>query len=99
MSNFEKSSMQRLKETSKDFEIWWDSSPLVFAPWAKEMADKADPSDKDKITAQLKVLFDQDNPVNTLFDGVTTNPKLTSTAIKILKDKMTIRFESYSKSV
>ena len=45
MPEFEKSSMHRLHETSEDFEIWWDSSPLVFAPWAKDMIDKADPAD------------------------------------------------------
>jgi transaldolase len=89
MPEFEKSSMQRLHETSGDFEIWWDSSPLVFAPWAKDMIDKADPADKDKLEKRLKVLFDPDNPTATLFDGVTTNPKLTNTAIGILKDEMT----------
>jgi len=88
MPEFEKSSMQRLSETSKDFEIWWDSSPLVFAPWAKDMIDKADPADKDKLEKRLKVLFDPDKPENCLFDGVTTNPKLTNTAIGILKDEM-----------
>ena len=88
MPEFEKSSMQRLSETSKDFEIWWDSSPLVFAPWAKDMIDKADPADKDKLEKRLKVFFDPDKPENCLFDGVTTNPKLTNTAIGILKDEM-----------
>jgi transaldolase len=89
MPEFKKSSMQRLSETSKDFEIWWDSSPLVFAPWAKEMVEKADPAQKDKLKKRLKILFDTENPADCLFDGVTTNPKLTSTAISILKDEMT----------
>lgn len=89
MPQHKKSAMQRLKETSDVFEIWWDSSPLVFAPWAEEMVEKADPADKEKLRAQLKVLFDPDSPEDCLFDGVTTNPKLTSTAIGILKDEMT----------
>jgi transaldolase len=89
MPEFKKSSMQRLHETSVDFEIWWDSSPLVFTPWVEEMVEKADPADKDKLKERLKILFDPDNPADCLFDGVTTNPKLTNTAIGILKDEMT----------
>jgi transaldolase len=88
MPEHKKSAMQHLKEISDVFEIWWDSSPLVFEPWAKEMIEKADPAHKDKLAAQLKVLFDTDNPSGCLFDGVTTNPKLTNTAIGILKDEM-----------
>jgi transaldolase len=30
-----KSSMERFNETSKELEIWWDSSPLVFESWKK----------------------------------------------------------------
>jgi transaldolase len=89
MPKFEKSSMQRLKETSDQFEIWWDSSPLVFNPWVEDMIKKADPEKRDMLKEQLKVLFDPDNPAGCLFDGVTTNPKLTSTAIGILEDEMT----------
>lgn len=88
MPKFKKSAMQRLSESSEDFEIWWDSSPLVFEPWRKEMLEKADPSDKDKIAKYLKILFDVNNYGDTLFDGVTTNPKLTATALKILSDEL-----------
>lgn len=45
MATYTKSAMQRLAETSKDFEIWWDSSPLIFNAWTKSMLDKA-PQDK-----------------------------------------------------
>jgi len=88
MPNYEKSAMQRLSETSEDMEIWWDSSPLVYEAWENEMLEKADPLKKDKLKGYLKTLFDMGNPVDTLFDGVTTNPKLTSTALKILSEEL-----------
>ena len=88
MPNYDKSAMERLSETSEKMEIWWDSSPLVYEAWEREMLEKADPSEKDKLKKQLKVLFDADNPVDTLFDGVTTNPKLTSTALSILSEEL-----------
>jgi transaldolase len=53
------------------------------------MLDKADPLQRDKLEAQLKILFDADNPADTLFDGVTTNPKLTNTALGILSEELT----------
>ena len=89
MPEYEKSAMQRLSETSDVMEIWWDSSPLVFGPWVDDMLAKADPEKREKLARQLKVLFDIDNPADCLFDGVTTNPKLTNTAIGILKNEMT----------
>ena len=89
MPNYEKSAMQRLSKTSDVMEIWWDSSPILFKAWEKEMLEKADPSKRDKLKGQLKILIDIDNPVGTLFDGVTTNPKLTSTALSILSEELT----------
>ena len=89
MPEYEKSAMERLSGTSDMMELWWDSSPLVFKPWTEEMLARTDPSKKEKLAGQLKILFDEENPENTLFDGVTTNPKLTNTAIGILKEEMT----------
>ena len=74
MATYTKSAMQRLAETSKDFEIWWDSSPLIFKAWTKSMLDKAPQDKKGELEKQLKVLFDYDRPEDTLFCGVTTNP-------------------------
>ena len=87
MPKSKKSPMQRLKETSDLFEIWWDSSPLVFDPWTQDMIEKVDEEKKELLKQQLKVLFDTGDPASCLFDGVTTNPKLTSAAIGILEDK------------
>ncbi len=88
MSDFEKSAMQRLSETSDVMELWWDSSPLVFDKWKDSVLEKAKTEDREKLEAQLKILFDKDNPADCLFDGVTTNPKLTNTALGILSGEM-----------
>ncbi|MCK5567538.1 MAG: transaldolase [Actinomycetia bacterium] len=88
MPDFEKSAMQRLSEISDVMELWWDSSPLVFNKWKDSVLEKAKPEDREKLEAQLKVLFDADNPGDCLFDGVTTNPKLTNTALGILSSEM-----------
>ena len=88
MSEYKKSAMQRLSETSVVMELWWDSSPLIFNKWMDSFIEKAKPEDKEKLKAQLKVLFDTDNPGNCLFDGVTTNPKLTNTALGMMTEEM-----------
>jgi len=86
MPEYEKSVMQRLSETSDNMELWWDSSPLIFDTWKKEMLERAEPSRKERLEKQLKVLFDTENPQDTLFDGVTTNPKLTRKVLDLLPD-------------
>lgn len=88
MSEYKKSAMQRLSETSDVMELWWDSSPLVFGKWRDSVLEKAKPEDREKLEAQLKVLFDTDNPGDCLFDGVTTNPKLTNTALSLMSEEM-----------
>ena len=88
MSEYKKSAMQRLSETSDVMEIWWDSSPLVFNKWKNSVLEKAKPEDREKLEAQLKVLFDADKPGDCLFDGVTSNPKLTNTALGLLSSEM-----------
>ncbi len=86
MPEYEKSAMQRLSETSDNMELWWDSSPLIFDTWKEEMLEKAEPSRKERLEKQLEVLFDTGNPQDTLFDGVTTNPKLTRKVLDLLPD-------------
>lgn len=86
MSEYDKSAMQRLSETSDNMELWWDSSPLIFDTWKKEMLEKAEPLKKEMLEKQLTVLFDDKNPEDTLFDGVTTNPKLTRKVLDLLPD-------------
>lgn len=76
MPTFTKSAMERLAKSSDAIELWWDSNPLIFNAWVKKMVEKAAPGDKELIKKQLKVLFDDKNPSETLFCGVTTNPRL-----------------------
>lgn len=86
MANYEKSAMQRLAESGKDFEIWWDSSPLIFGAWAKTMLQKAPQDKKSSLEKQLKILFDYENPADTLFCGVTTNPRLTRRVLELVPE-------------
>lgn len=88
MSEYKKSAMQRLSETSDVMELWWDSSPLIFNKWMTSVIKKAKPEDREKLKAQLKVLFDTENPGDCLFDGVTTNPKLTNAALEMMAEEM-----------
>ncbi len=88
MENFEKSAMQRLAESSENFEIWWDSSPLIFGAWTKKMIEKAPEQEKEILSQKLKVLFDYENPAETLFCGVTTNPRLTRKVLDLVPEEV-----------
>lgn len=83
-----KSAIHRLSETSIDMEVWWDSSPLVFEAWAEQEIAKAEHEKKEQLRDRLKVLFDIDNPSDTLFDGVTTNPRLTRKVLDLIPGKV-----------
>ena len=88
MPSYKKSAMQRLSDTSDVMELWWDSSPLIFNTWVKQMLEKAAPEKKEELKQQLKVLFDTDNPGDTLFCGVTTNPRLTRKVLDLIPDEV-----------
>ena len=88
MTVYEKSAMQRLSETSKDMELWWDSSPLIFKAWSKEMLEKVSGKEKDLMVKWLKVLFNEEKPEDTLFSGVTTNPMLTRKVLDLIPDEV-----------
>ena len=78
----EKHILEKLVEVNPDAEIWWDSSPLVYRNWARGMVEKAPEEKRELWSAQLKRLFDPENPGETFFRGVTTNPPLSLNAIK-----------------
>jgi transaldolase len=78
----EKSVLEKLQDTNKEAEIWWDSSPLVYANWAKSVVEKAPAEKKALWGEQLKRLFDPHNSKETFFRGVTTNPPLSLAAVK-----------------
>ncbi len=88
MPSYTKSAMQRLSDTSDVMELWWDSSPLIFNAWVKQMLEKAAPEKKVELKEQLKVLFDIENPGDTLFCGVTTNPRLTRKVLDLIPDEV-----------
>jgi len=82
----EKHVLERLAEINPSAEIWWDSSPLVYQNWAEEMLGEAREEDKEIMKRQLRRLYSPDNPEETLFRGVTTNPPLCLDVFKIHGD-------------
>src|SRR5512143_11414 len=77
-----KNPLERLMETHPGLEIWWDSSPLIYASWAEGYTKKASPDRAEDLRKHLKRLFDPEHPGETLFRGVTTNPPLSLSVIK-----------------
>ena len=78
----EKNLFEKLVAVSPGMEIWWDSSPVIFANWCKKMLDKADPEDRQVLQAQFDRMYNENDPQNQLFRGVTTNPPLSLQAIQ-----------------
>lgn len=74
--------IERLAQVNPDLEIWWDSSPLVFESWVKEMVAKAPPEKKADLEEQLNRIYNLDDPAQSLVRGCTTNPPLSLTAVK-----------------
>jgi transaldolase len=74
--------LERLMDTHPELEIWWDSSPLVYAFWAEGLIKKAPADRAGELQGQLKRWFDPEHPEQTLFRGVTTNPPLSLAVIK-----------------
>lgn len=77
-----KSPIDRLQETNRFAEIWWDSSPLVFKPWRDEMVAAAPADRRDELGTQLDRLVDPDEGTGAGFRGCTTNPPLSLIAVK-----------------
>ncbi len=74
--------LEKLMKTHPGLEIWWDSSPLVYASWMEGVLKKASAEKRDELQEQLKRLYDPEAPGRTLFRGVTTNPPLSLGVIK-----------------
>ena len=88
MQNYKQSAIERLSGTSDDMEVWWDSSPLIFDSWAKKTLAQTEFDYKSTMVEQLKKLFDKENPDNIVFDGVTTNPRLTSRVLELIPQEV-----------
>ena len=73
--------IEKLWNVEKEAEIWWDSSPLVFNNWRKNMIEQA--ADKKEMTAWIDRMFNENNAtLDNIFRGVTTNPPLSYAAIQ-----------------
>ncbi|MCE5328880.1 transaldolase family protein [bacterium] len=88
MQDYKQSAIQRLSDTSESMEVWWDSSPLIFKSWAKKIVDSTDDDYKETMKKQLDRLFNTDKPADTVFDGVTTNPRLTSNVLNLISEEV-----------
>jgi len=77
--------LEKLAATNPECEIWWDSSPLVYAGWKEKVLKDAPPEKKEAWREQLTRLFDEETVKSTGtmgFRGVTTNPPLSLQAIQ-----------------
>jgi transaldolase len=88
MQNYNECAIQRLSDTSDDMEVWWDSSPLIYKSWSQKVIDKAEDSYKAVMKKQLSKLFNYDNPLDMVFAGVTTNPRLTSKVLELIPEEV-----------
>jgi len=77
-----KSPLEKLIETNPEAELWWDSSPLIYAEWSDSFLKKIPAEKTEGYKEQLKRFYDPQNPENSLFRGVTTNPPLSLNVIK-----------------
>lgn len=77
MATMEKSPFERLQAVSDDFEIWWDSSPLVYSTWREQYLQTIPETKREKFAGWLDRLYNEKNPEKSVFRGVTTNPRLT----------------------
>jgi transaldolase len=76
------SPVERLANVDPDLEIWWDSSPLVYAEWVQKMLNDAPPGKRPALEEQLARLYVAEEPARSVFRGCTTNPLLSWGAIK-----------------
>ena len=74
--------LEELVKVSPGMEIWWDSSPVIFANWCRKMLAKAQEGDKETLKRQFDRMYNEKDNKTSLFRGVTTNPALSLQAIK-----------------
>jgi len=77
--------LEKLAATNPDCEIWFDSSPLVYASWKRQVLSNAPAEKRSAWEQQLTRLFDRADVEKTGamgFRGVTTNPPLLLQAIQ-----------------
>ncbi len=72
-----KSPFERLQAINDDFEIWWDSSPLIYETWKEQYLEGLPSEKREKFAGWLDRLYNAEKPEESVFKGVTTNPRLT----------------------
>jgi transaldolase len=87
--------MERFAATNPGLEVWWDSSPLVFESWRRDMISAAPAEERDRRAEELRILWDPDDPSSTLFRGGTTNPPLSLAAMQHDPDRWTAWIQAY----
>ena len=68
--------LEKLIACCSEAEIWWDSSPLIYAAWMEETLAAAPDEKRVAWRGQLERLFDPVSPCASLVRGATTNPIL-----------------------
>ena len=86
MVAIKRSGLEKLVAKSPGMEVWWDASPLVFENWADSFIARQSPAVREWLEPQVRRLYVKDNPTQSLFRGVTTNPVITKTGIDTLPD-------------
>lgn len=79
----EKSVLERLIDVNTESEIWWDSSPIIYDNWVKEVLNEVSEQDKELVQKQLTKFYNSEDPKNSFFKGVTTNPSLSMNVFEI----------------
>ena len=68
--------IEELALSGPGMEVWFDSSPLIFAGWVDEVCQQAGAGRCENLRAQLKRLYVAEDPTESVFVGCTTNPPL-----------------------
>jgi len=74
--------LEKLQAANPTSEIWWDSSPLVFPAFEKQLIEAApDAETRTRWSEQLGRFLNIAQPMASLVRGVTTNPSLMARSI------------------
>lgn len=68
--------INRLLAAHPEAEIWWDSLPSAYAPWARALLAQVAPGDRETLADRLDRLVSPEAPERGLLTGATTNPRL-----------------------
>ena len=74
--------IEELAATGGGLEVWWDSSPLIFDGWVKDVLAATEEAKRPALDEQLHRLYKAADPARSVFVGCTTNPPLSWQAIQ-----------------